>query len=138
MLGAKLLATAVSHGFGLAGGVFSPALVIGAMLGGTVGALAGEIWPGSTAQVGDYAMVGMGGAAAAVLGAPISTTLIMFELTNDYRMTIAVMVAAAVASVIVRQTRYASFFTWQLERIGVRLVGRARARPPARRAGRQA
>jgi chloride channel protein, CIC family len=123
VLGAKLLATAVSHGFGLAGGVFSPALVIGAMLGGTVGALAGELWPGSTAQIGDYAMVGMGGTAAAVLGAPISTTLIMFELTNDYRMTIAVMVAAAVATVIVRQTRYASFFTWQLERIGVRLAG---------------
>jgi CIC family chloride channel protein len=123
VLGAKLLATAISHGFGFSGGVFSPALVVGAMLGGTVGALAGEIWPGSTAQVGDYAMVGMGGVAAAVLGAPISTTLIMFELTNDYRMTIAVMVAAAVASVIVRQTPYASFFTWQLERLGVRMTG---------------
>jgi CIC family chloride channel protein len=123
VLGAKLLATAVSHGFGMAGGVFSPALVIGAMLGGTVGGLAGALWPGSTAQIGDYAMVGMGGTAAAVLGAPISTTLIMFELTSDYRMTIAVMVAAAVATVVVRQTRYASFFTWQLERIGVRLAG---------------
>jgi CIC family chloride channel protein len=126
VLGAKLLATALSHGFGLSGGVFSPALVIGAMLGGTVGALAGMLWPGATAQIGAYAMVGMGGVAAAVLGAPISTTLIMFELTNDYRMTIAVMVAAAVASVIVRQTSYASFFTWQLERVGVRLTGRER------------
>ncbi|MGE5146223.1 MAG: chloride channel protein, partial [Candidatus Eiseniibacteriota bacterium] len=123
VLGAKLVATAVSHGFGFAGGVFSPGLVLGAMLGGTVGALAGEIWPASTAQVGDYAMVGMGGTAAAVLGAPLSTTLIMIELTNDSRMTIAVMVAAAVATVIVRQTRYASFFVWQLERVGVRLAG---------------
>lgn len=126
ILAAKLLATSVSHGFGFSGGVFSPALVIGAMLGGTLGGLAGQLWPGSTAHVGDYAMVGMGGTAAAVLGAPISTTLIMFELTSDYRMTIAVMVAAAVASVIVRQTRHASFFVWQLERLGVRLAGRER------------
>jgi CIC family chloride channel protein len=123
VLVAKLVATSISHGFGLSGGVFSPALVIGAMLGGLVGALAGDLWPGATAAVGNYAMVGMGGVAAAVLGAPVSTTLMMFELTSDYRMTIAVMVAAAVASVIVRQTRHASFFTWQLERIGVQLTG---------------
>jgi CIC family chloride channel protein len=81
------------------------------------------MWPGATAEVGDYAMVGMGGVAAAVLGAPISTTLMMFELTNDYRMTIAVMVAAAVATVLVRQTAHASFFAWQLEQLGVSLTG---------------
>ena len=52
--------------------------------------------------------------AAAVLGAPISTTLIVFELTGDYALTIAVMVAVVIASVITQQFLGKSFFNWQM------------------------
>jgi len=61
----------------------------------------------------------MGAVAGSVLGAPISTILIVFELTGDYAVTIAVMVAVVIASVITQQTHVRSFFRWQL---GVRRV----------------
>ena len=120
---AKLATTAVSLGFGFGGGVFSPALVIGAMLGGAYGIVVTDIMPGFSSGAGVYTIVGMGAMAAAVLGAPISTTLIVFEMTGDYEVTIAVMVAVVVASVITEQFHGRSFFSWQLERRGLDLKG---------------
>ena len=70
---------------------------------------------------GFYAMVGMAAVVASVLGAPISTTLIAFELTGEFAVTIAVVVALAVASIITNQVAGRSFFQWQLERRGLRL-----------------
>ena len=61
----------------------------------------------------------MGAVAGAVLGAPISTILIVFELTADFELTLAVMIAVVIASVITQQVSGHSFFTWQLERRGV-------------------
>ena len=63
----------------------------------------------------------MGTVAAAVLGAPISTTLIVFELTDDYPLTIAVMVGVVISSIIAQQFLGKSFFNWQLERAGLDL-----------------
>ena len=120
---AKLATTAVSIGFGFGGGVFSPALVIGAMLGGAYGIAVTEIMPGFSSGAGVYTIIGMGAMAAAVLGAPISTTLIVFEMTGDYEVTVAVMVAVVVASVITQQFHGRSFFSWQLERRGLDLKG---------------
>jgi chloride channel protein, CIC family len=120
---AKLATTAVSIGFGFGGGVFSPALVIGAMLGGAYGIVVTEIVPDFSSGAGVYTIIGMGAMAAAVLGAPISTTLIVFEMTGDYEVTIAVMVAVVVASVITQQFHGRSFFSWQLERRGLDLKG---------------
>lgn len=68
-------------------------------------------------------MIGMGAVAAAVLGAPISTTLIIFELTGDYEVTLAVMLAVVVASLITQQLVGPSYFTLQLERRGLMLRG---------------
>ncbi|MCW8952348.1 MAG: chloride channel protein [Rhodospirillales bacterium] len=122
LMAAKTVATAVSLGGGFSGGIFSPALVIGAMLGGAAASIFGMVFPGYFSGAGAYALVGMGGMAAAVLGAPISTTLIVFEMTGEYSITIGVMLAAVIASMTLRQFHGSSFFTWQLERRGVDLA----------------
>lgn len=124
LLGAKLVATALSLGARFGGGVFSPSITLGALLGGAYGFVATGIFPELSSGPHAYALVGMGALAAAVLGAPLSTTLIIFELTGDYAMTVAVMVAVVVATVVVVQvTRRPSFFHWQLELRGLDLKG---------------
>ncbi|MEE9544887.1 MAG: chloride channel protein [Rhodospirillales bacterium] len=120
---AKIVATAISLGFGFGGGVFSPSLVIGAMLGGAYGIVVAGLSPELSSGPGAYTIVGMGAMAAAVLGAPISTTLIVFEMTGHYAITMAVMVAAVFASLVTRGFHGGSFFAWQLERRGLDLKG---------------
>jgi CIC family chloride channel protein len=119
----KTGATVISLGCGFGGGVFSPSLFIGAMLGGAFGIIASQAFPEYSTGHGAYALVGMGAVAGSVLGAPISTILIVFELTGDYAVTIAVMVAVVIASVITQQSRARSFFRWQLVVRGVDLDG---------------
>jgi CIC family chloride channel protein len=121
----KTLATAVSLGSGFGGGVFSPSLFLGAMIGGAFGVIATGAFPALSSGHGAYTIVGMGAVAGAVLGAPISTMLIIFEMTGDYALTIAVMIATAIASIITQQIFGRSFFQWQLERRGVSVgIGR--------------
>ena len=133
---AKTVATSLTIGAGFGGGVFSPALFVGAMTGGAFGIIAGSVFPDLSSGVGLYAMVGMGAVAAPVLGAPISTILIVFELTGDYSMTIAAMIAVSVASVTTQQVFGGkSFFNWQLDKRGLDLGGgRARQVLAARHA----
>ncbi len=123
LLVAKVAATAICLGAGFGGGVFSPSLFIGAMLGGTFGVLATLPFPELSSGHGAYTLIGMGAVSGAVLGAPISTILIIFELTGDYELTIGVMVAVVIASVITRQFHGVSYFMDQLERRGLRLQG---------------
>jgi len=123
LIAAKIAATSVSIGGGFGGGVFSPSLFIGAMTGGAFGIIATGFFPDLSSGHGPYALVGMGAVAAAVLNAPMSTILIIFELTGDYAITIAVMVAVVIANVITFQVVGGSFFTLQLRRRGVDLVG---------------
>ena len=119
LLGLKLIATAISLGCGFGGGVFSPSLFLGAMLGGAFGVLATLANPELSSGVGAYTIVGMGAVAGAVLGAPISTILMIFELTNDYALTVAVMVATIVSTLITRYQFGHSYFAWQLEQRGL-------------------
>jgi CIC family chloride channel protein len=119
----KTAATAISLGCRFGGGVFSPAIYLGAMTGGAFGLIAAEAFPDLASSHGVYALVGMSAVTAAVLGAPISTILIVFEMTGDYKVTIAVMVATTIASVIVQQALGKSFFHWQLEGRGLDLRG---------------
>jgi CIC family chloride channel protein len=120
---AKIVATATTLGFSWGGGVFSPSLVIGATLGGAYGIIATYFFPELSSGYGVYAMIGMGAVAAAVLGAPISTTLIIFELTGDYEVTLAVMLAVVVASLVTQKLTGPSYFALQLERRGLMLRG---------------
>ena len=128
----KTMATALTLGSGFGGGVFSPSLFLGAMLGGAVGTVAGVVAPylflTESASVfageGAYAMVGMGAVAGAVLGAPISTILIIFELTGDYQLTMGVMLGTVVASVITSQWHGTSYFRGVLAQRGVDISAR--------------
>jgi len=118
---AKGAATSVSLGSGFGGGMFSPSLVLGAMVGGAFGLVAGAIFPDLGSSPSVYAILGMGAVAACTLGAPISTVIMIFELTTDYGVTFALMVAVAVAAVTCRELHWHSFFTWQLAMRGVAL-----------------
>ncbi len=102
LLVAKTAATAITFAFGFGGGVFSPSLYLGAMLGGAFGVIATQMFPELSSGNGAYTIVGMGAVAGAVLGAPISTILMIFELTNNYAITIAVMIATVTASLILK------------------------------------
>ena len=79
----KIIATSICFGSGFGGGVFTPSLMIGALLGGAYGMVATGVFPDLSSGPGAYTIIGMGSVSAAVLGAPISTTLIVFEL-NQY------------------------------------------------------
>lgn len=120
---AKVLATVISLGFGFGGGVFSPSLMVGAMLGGVFGVVVRAVFPDLDIGVGGYTLVGMGAVAGATLGAPISTTLIIFEMTGDYELTLGVMLAVVVSTAVMRHALGSNFFTMQLERRGLDLKG---------------
>ncbi|MBL6927793.1 MAG: chloride channel protein [Rhodospirillales bacterium] len=117
----KLVATTISIGFGFGGGIFSAALCIGAMLGGVYGVAVTSVFPAISSGADVYTVVGMGAVAAAVLGAPISTTLIIFEMTGDYGLTVAVMIAVVLSSIVTKQVTGHNFFTWQLAKRGLDL-----------------
>ena len=112
---AKIFATAISIGWGFGGGVFSPSLVIGALTGGAFGIIFTGLFPEYSSGPAAYTLVGMGAVAAAVLGAPISTTLIIFEMTGDYALMLGVMVAVVISSEITEQVYGRSFFSLQLK-----------------------
>ena len=123
LLIAKVIAVTITLGSRFGGGVFSPSLFIGAMTGGIFGLIVAQIMPGMASDPGLYAVVGMGAVASAVLGAPISTMLIVFEITSDYSVTIAVMIASAIASMFTNMFYTSSFFHMQLENSGIHLSG---------------
>ncbi|WND02836.1 chloride channel protein [Temperatibacter marinus] len=126
LLAAKIIATVITLATRFGGGIFSPSLFIGAMTGGAFGLIAASLSPVAASDPGVYAIVGMGAVASSVLGAPISTMLIVFEITGDYSVTIAVMIASSVASMFTGMFYNKSFFFMQLANKGVHLEsGRA-------------
>lgn len=118
----KVLAVSITMGGRMGGGIFSPALMVGALTGLAFGGVATAILPDVSGSATLYALAGMGAVAAAVLGAPISTTLIVFELTGDWQTGLAVMVAVSVASALSARLVNRSFFLTQLKRRGVHLA----------------
>jgi CIC family chloride channel protein len=118
----KCAAVAITFGGRMGGGVFSPSLMLGALTGAAFGAAATAIFPEASGSVGLYALAGMGAVAAAVLGAPISTTLIVFELTADYQAAMAVMISVSLATGVAHRFVRKSFFLTQLARAGVNLT----------------
>lgn len=117
----KVLAVAITMGGRMGGGVFSPALMVGALLGLAFGLIATSLFPDVSGSETLYALAGMGAVAAAVLGAPISTTLIVFELTGDWQTGLAVMVAVSLSTAVASKLVHRSFFLTQLERRDVHL-----------------
>jgi chloride channel protein, CIC family len=93
----KLITVTTSYASGNAGGIFGPALFIGAMLGGTVGTAAHHLFPAYTAAPGAYALVGMGAVFAGVVRAPMTSVLMIFEMTQDYAVIVPLMIANLVS-----------------------------------------
>ncbi len=93
----KLLTVTTSYASGNAGGIFGPALFIGAMLGGCVGTLAHDLFPAYTATPGAYALVGMGAAFAGIVRAPMTSVVMIFEMTQDYAVIVPLMIANLVS-----------------------------------------
>lgn len=118
----KIIAVAVTMAGRMGGGIFSPALMIGALTGLAFGLIATPIFPEISGTHTLYALAGMGGVAAAVLGAPISTTLIVFELTGDWQTGLAVMVTVSISTALGSRLVDRSFFLTQLERRGVHVA----------------
>ncbi len=119
LLFAKTLAIAITLASRFGGGIFSPALYLGAVTGGAFGLIAASLFPGLASGSGVYSIVGMGAVAGAVLGAPLSTVLIVFELTGSYEITIALLLAVSVATITLKGIFGQSFFSWQLSMRGL-------------------
>jgi len=102
----KLLTVTTSYASGNAGGIFGPALFIGAMLGGTVGTVAHHLFPAYTATPGAYALVGMGAVFAGIVRAPMTSVLMIFEMTQDYAVIVPLMIANLVSLFIASRLQH--------------------------------
>ncbi|WP_116599688.1 chloride channel protein [Primorskyibacter marinus] len=118
----KVIAVAVTLAGRMGGGIFSPSLMVGALTGLAFGGIATGLFPDSSGADTLYALAGMGAVAAAVLGAPISTTLIVFEMTGDWQTGLAVMVSVSLSTALASRLVNRSFFLTQLEQRNVRLA----------------
>ncbi|HTR51908.1 MAG TPA: chloride channel protein [Kofleriaceae bacterium] len=122
----KFLATAVCSGSGVPGGLFTPSLYVGALLGGALGAAAEAIAPGAPA--GAYALIGMGCILAGTTHAAVSSVLIVFELTGDYDVILPLMLGCVIAAHISRRLVRESIYTASLRRRNVQLPEHATPR----------
>lgn len=93
----KIVATALCYASGNAGGIFGPSLFIGAMIGGSVGSVAHALLPGHTAGPGAYALVGMGTAFAGIVRTPLTSVIMVFEVTRDYTIIVPLMISNLIA-----------------------------------------
>jgi CIC family chloride channel protein len=89
----KIIATATCYASGNAGGIFGPSLFIGAMMGGAVGGFAHQLLPDYTGSVGAYALVGMGAAFAGIVRVPLTSVIMIFEITRAYSIIVPLMIA---------------------------------------------
>ena len=102
----KLLTVTTSYASGNAGGIFGPALFIGAMVGGSIGTVAHRLLPAYTATAGAYALVGMGAVFAGIVRAPMTSVLMIFEMTQDYAVIVPLMIANLVSLFISSQLQH--------------------------------
>ena len=125
----KLLTVTTSYASGNAGGIFGPALFIGAMLGGTVGTVAHHLFPAYTATPGAYALVGMGAAFAGIVRAPMTSVLMIFEMTQDYAVIVPLMIANLVSLFIASQLQHEPIYEALAVQDGIHLpTAKARER----------
>ena len=119
----KLIATSLTLGSGNSGGIFAPALFMGAVAGGAFGVLMNYLFPGVTATPGAYALVGMAGMIAAATHAPITALLIIFEMTSDYRIILPLMVTVVFSALVAGRIFPNSIYTMKLARKGIDIRG---------------
>jgi CIC family chloride channel protein len=123
----KMIATSLTLGSGGSGGIFAPSLFIGAMLGGAFGFGVHHFYPEITASSGAYALVGMGAFFAVVVRGPITSIIILFEITRDYALILPLMTAVVIGTIVARLFTPESIYTLRLLRRGIdiRQIGQA-------------
>ena len=119
----KLFAVTTSYASGNAGGIFGPALFIGAMVGGTVGTIAHHLFPAFTATPGAYALVGMGAVFAGIVRAPMTSVVMIFEMTQDYAVIVPLMIANLVSLFIASRLQHEPIYEALAVQDGIHLPG---------------
>ena len=117
----KLAATVTSYSSGGAGGIFAPALFMGGMLGGAVGYIDVAVFHHPADSIGAFAVVGMGAVFAGVVRAPMTSVLIIFEMTGGYGLVLPLMIANMSAFALARHWRHTPIYDALLEQDGIRL-----------------
>jgi CIC family chloride channel protein len=117
----KLAATVVSYAWGLAGGIFAPSLYIGGMLGGALGAGIHRWVPSNPNLVGSFALVGMGAFFAGAIRAPITSIMIIFEMTGDYAIILPLMIANVISYTLAARWQATPIYDALLEQDGLHL-----------------
>jgi CIC family chloride channel protein len=122
----KLAATAFSYGSGGAGGIFAPSLFVGGMLGGAIGFLDIRLLHHEASEVGAFALVGMGAVFAGAVRAPMTSVLIIFEMTGNYGLILPLMLSNMTAYGLARRWRPVPVYEALLEQDGIYLPHRGR------------
>ncbi|HZS04598.1 MAG TPA: chloride channel protein [Blastocatellia bacterium] len=118
---AKIVTTVLSYSSGGSGGIFAPSLFIGAMVGGTVGQVVKAAFPGSPTAPGAFALVGMGAMFCGVIRAPITSVLIIFEMTSNYTLILPLMIANAISYLIASRLEPTPIYEALLMQDGIHL-----------------
>ncbi len=121
----KLLATSIAFSSGNSGGLFAPSLFLGAMLGGALGTLARANFGHDVADVGAYALVGMGVTFAGIIRAPITSIFMIFEVTQDYQIMLPLMIANMISYAVARTLHPDSLFDTLARQDGIHLPDKA-------------
>jgi CIC family chloride channel protein len=124
----KIVATATCYASGNAGGIFGPSLFIGAMTGGAVGAVGHWLMPDYTGSVGAYALVGMGATFAGVVRVPLTSVIMIFEITRDYSIIVPLMIANLISYFISSRLQEEPIYEALMHQDGVSLPSHSRAR----------
>ncbi len=117
----KIFATAITLGSGGAGGVFAPALFIGAMIGSTFGSIVHRFLPEFTANPGAYATVGIGAFLAASTHAPMTAIFLLFEMTGNYSIIVPLMLTTIIGTVVAKKFNNDSIDTVDFTREGINI-----------------
>ena len=111
---AKLLATSLTLGSGASGGIFSPALFLGATAGAAYGVVLHQLFPALDISVPAFAVVGMGGVVAGSTGAAMAAIVMIFEMTLDYTIIIPMTLTVAISYAVRRSVMRDSIYTRKL------------------------
>jgi chloride channel protein, CIC family len=126
----KLAATVSSYSSGGSGGIFAPSLFMGAMLGGAVGYLDVTVFHHPADAIGAFAVVGMGAVFAGIVRAPMTSILIVFEMTGGYGLVLPLMIANMTAFVLARYLRPIPIYEALLMQDGIELPHGSRPLDP--------
>ena len=118
---AKFIASSITLGCGMPGGVFGPIFFIGAMGGGAMRPLLGRVMPRVTGVRGSYALVGLGAFLAGTTHAPLTAIFLLTEMTGSYDATLAALISSILALVVARSIEPESIDTYALARRGINL-----------------